>query len=54
MNRSAVDPIAHRVARRHLAAVRTSDPAALAPAVSTERIAREYQRRGEGLVPVDA
>jgi hypothetical protein len=53
MNPTALDPLAVRVARRHLAAVRTSKEASVDLAVSTERLAREYQRRGDALVPVD-
>jgi hypothetical protein len=49
----AIDPLALRVARRHLAAVRDLDPAALDPAESIERNASEYQRRRDEPVPVN-
>ena len=54
---NASDPLALRVARRHLALLQDLDPAATAMpdhrASTFGRVGREYQRRGEGLVPVN-
>ncbi len=47
MTIAVLDPLVLRVARRYLSNVRTTDRAARA-----ETVAREYQRRGEGLAPV--
>lgn len=52
---NASDPLAVRVARRHLAAIQNVPGARLVldQRTSTGKKAREYQRRGDGLVPVD-
>jgi hypothetical protein len=54
---TVLDPLALRVARRYLTAVQSADRRASAMpdhrASTFGRVGREYQRRGEGLVPVN-
>jgi len=45
---NATDPIAARAAHRH-----AKDLMLLGPDPAARRVAREYIRRGDGLVPVD-